>query len=821
MRLRLIMPTKRFCLKREADNYMSRRKYADNSYYHLPHKRRKAGGVAAVKPSRGIGASIRVRGVVQGVGFRPFVVRLAEAFALVGRVWNDADGVMIEVWGDEAAIEAFVGAMQRDPPPLARIRRVERYPLDAACAYDGFAIAASHDGKTCTGVVADAATCPACLNELFDQSDRHYRYPFTNCTHCGPRLSIIRRVPYDRKNTSMADFVMCPACEREYGDMHDRRFHAQPNACPVCGPEVWLERRDGERLAGDPITVLARHIREGAIVAIKGIGGFHLACDAQNVDAVTRLRERKRRYHKPFALMARDLGQIEASVVLSADEAALLDAVEAPVVIMDAKSDAAVADAVAPGQSTLGFMLPYSPLHHLLMRGLAGAIVFTSGNVSDEPQCIDNEEAKSRLSSIADIFLLHNREIVNRLDDSVCRMVDGEINLLRRARGYAPGSIELPPGLTAAEGILAMGSELKNSFCLIHHGELIVSQHMGDLKHPAVLEDYEKNLLLYRQLYDFTLDGIAVDMHPDYFSTRRGQQLAGETGAHLFAVQHHHAHIAAVMAEHGLEAGEQVLGIAMDGLGMGLHGALWGGEFMLASYAAFERVGSIQQAPLIGGIKAMLEPWRNSYAQLHAIGWRDLCERFKGVPPLEQLAAKPLPILDRMIEGWVNCPLASSAGRLFDAVAGVLGICSESNGFEGQAAMALEVLAAGAFEAERGHGYPVAIEHCDGLPRLLWKPMWLALLEDMQQGAATEQMAARFHHGLIAAVSQMAATLATGNGVEKIVLGGGVFQNRLLLSGLRGELTSRGFRVYAPTAYPANDGAISLGQAVVMAAQRV
>ncbi|MDT8376777.1 MAG: carbamoyltransferase HypF [Mariprofundaceae bacterium] len=793
-----------------------------------------AQGEAVQTNGRG-GEAIRVRGVVQGVGFRPFVVTLAGQAGLFGRVWNDAEGVMIHAWGEPEQLEAFAARLSASAPPLARIEAVEVTPLDTACEDNRFSIIDSAAGETNTGVAADAALCAACLHELLDPEDRRYRYPFINCTHCGPRLSIIHAVPYDRASTSMAVFTMCPVCQMEYDDWNDRRFHAQPNACPECGPYLWLEYGEGggyiegnieaERgtdiEAADPIRQAAGLIRSGAIVAIKGIGGFHLVCDATNSAAVQRLRQRKRRYHKPFALMAGSVGQIGSHAQLTEKEQALLESVEAPIVLLAAKADhpRRIAAEVAPMQGRLGFMLPYTPIHHLLMLELDDPVVMTSGNASDEPQCIDNSDAMLRLEGVADAFLLHDREIVNRLDDAVIRVAAGRPRLLRRGRGFAPGPIRLPEGFDKAAALLAMGGELKNSFCIISNGHAILSQHMGDLENSETLRDYYHNLDLYRQLYDFKPEQIAVDLHPDYLSGKRGREMAAGAGSGLIEVQHHHAHIAAVMAEHGLAPGTQVLGVALDGLGMGEGGELWGGEFLLAGYAQFQRLGSIQKVAMIGGARAIREPWRSAYAHLHALGWNKVLNRFPGLDIIHYLNSRPLGNLNRMIERGVNAPMASSSGRLFDAVAAVLGICREYTAFEGEAAMALEAVAEAAFDREQGNAYPVSLIEQEGVAVIQWQPMWMALLADLASGVSAERIAARFHHSFINAVADQAQLLAKQNGMDRIVLGGGVFQNALLLEGVTRRLSESRFRVLAPEMVPANDGGLAFGQAAVAAAR--
>lgn len=621
---------------------------------------------------------------MQGVGLRPAIWQLAARHALRGRVWNDAEGVLIHAWGAAGALERFISELQDKPPPLARIDTVERAALAGGCDMHGFEIAGSHDGTSRTDIAADAAFCPDCLADISDPANRRYRYALANCSHCGPRLSIIRAMPYDRANTSMSAFAMCPECQTEYDNPADRRFHAQPNACPACGPRLSFEDAEGREINGDALQLAAARLRAGGIVAVKGIGGFHLACAAENGQAVARLRQRKRRRHKPFALMARDAEQIRRFASLSVQEQQLLESSAAPVLLLDALEGHGLAESVAPAQARLGFMLPYTPLHRLLLQELAEPIVLTSGNITDEPQCIDNDEAKRRLHGVADAFLLHERVIINRLDDSVLQLAAGRPRLLRRARGYAPAAIRLPAGFERAGRILAMGGEQKSTFCLLAAGQAMVSQHMGDLEHASVRRDYRQSLERYRQLYGFSPDAIAVDLHPDYASSQLGRQLAADEGAELLAVQHHHAHIAACMAEHGLSADARVLGIALDGLGYGHDGTLRGGEFLLAGYADCRDLGSIQAVPMPGGNSAAREPWRNAYAHLHAVGWPQLRQQFAATDLVRLLERKPWQMLETMMAKGVNSPPASSCGRLFDAVATALGLCAETVSFEGR-----------------------------------------------------------------------------------------------------------------------------------------
>ena len=849
----------------------------------------------------GEGVSIRVRGLVQGVGFRPTVWRLAQRFGLSGEVLNDGEGVLIRAWGPAAALAEFELALSAEAPPLARIDAIECTPLEAACQGAGFRIVESQRGAVKTGIAADAATCPDCLADISDPANRRYRYPFTNCTNCGPRLSIVHAIPYDRATTSMAKFAMCPACLAEYRDPACRRFHAQPNACPECGPKVWLEGPGGT-LADvsayrDPVDAAAALIAAGEIVAIKGIGGFHLACDACNAGAVARLRERKVRYGKPFALMARDLEVIASYAELGDAEGALLSSTSAPIAILRCKpsqltaegalneglaphpvplpmgegtlefslqvvqgsllqphplADAAalrcklakaglrgegqdegrelyslplpqkhaprLTPGIAPGQSTLGFMLPYTPLHHLLMEPFARPIVLTSGNRSDEPQCIGNDEARERLAGVADYFLIHNRDIVNRLDDSVARAMAGRPRMLRRARGYAPTPLPLPPGFENAPAVLAMGAELKSTFCLLKDGQAIVSQHMGDLEEAATHADYRRNLELYRTLFRFEPGIVAVDAHPDYISTKWGLALAQENGLPAIVVQHHHAHIAAALAEAGVPMpAPPALGIALDGLGLSEDGELWGGEFLLADYRSCRRLAHFAPVPLIGGGKAMREPWRNTLAHLHIfLGWEKVRTEYGGLEAIRRLEGKPLDTCLRMMERGINSPSSSSAGRLFDAVAAMLELSFDAAFYEGQAAIELEALAEGAME-EAGEGYGAAL--LSGEPaQLSWAPLWRGILQDLAAGTDRATIAARFHRGLIETVAVTAHGLAQAHGCEIAVLTGGVFQNKILLEGVSGRLESLGLKAVTPAAFPANDGGVSLGQALIAAA---
>ena len=773
------------------------------------------------------GEAIRVSGIVQGVGFRPAVWTLAHQLGLVGQVWNDSAGVLIHVWGNDDSLANFAARLESEAPLLAQIDLIQCSLLDAdRIAPDDFQIIVSQSGQVNTRIASDAATCPDCLTEVLDPTNRHYRYPFTNCTHCGPRMSIIRGIPYDRANTSMSAFKMCPQCQKEYDDPSDRRFHAQPNACHQCGPKVWLEDRLGKRVNenGDIIDTAADLIRQGKIVAIKGIGGIHLACDAGNHAAVKNLRQRKHRYHKPFALMAKDMAMIKCFAKVNKSEEKLLNSYSAPIVILKTIETPAIEPVVieklsadlAPGQNSLGFMLPYTPLHYLLMQEMTRPVVLTSANQSDEPQVIRNGEAHQRLDQIADYYLLHNRDIVNRLDDSVLRFMDDQPRFLRLARGYAPMTLALPDDFPNSNNILAMGGELKNTFCLLKQGKIQLSQYIGDLENAMTFQDYQHNLALYRQLFDFKPSVIAVDMHPDYLSTQLGQQIAAMDEVKFVEVQHHHAHIASCMVEHGLAyKTEAVLGIALDGLGYGADKSIWGGEFLLTNYHQCQRLASFQSIQMLGGAQAMHEPWRNTLAYLlKAYDWNEVAKKYTHLEIVRFLKTKPIKNLQIMAEKGLNSPSASSAGRLFDAVAAALGVCCEHADYEGQAAIELEALASDDFESQAEHAYPFCFQQ----QKIIWRPMWSALLDDLSNKVTPAIIAARFHHCVVQAVVQTAVSLCRQNDLQTIVLSGGVFQNCLLLERTSFLLREHHLNVLSPISAPMNDAGLSIGQAVIASA---
>ncbi len=775
-----------------------------------------------------IGRQIRVRGVVQGVGFRPTVWHLARHCGLTGQIFNDGEGVLIDVWGTEPQLDHFVTSINNKCPPLARIDSIEQVLLNGEAATD-FRIIESRQSMTHTAIAADAASCQACSDEIVDSNNLRYRYPFTNCTHCGPRLSIINGVPYDRAKTSMVKFTLCPECQAEYDNPADRRFHAQPNACPVCGPEVWLEPPVKNATAKDDIDIASKLLQQGYILAIKGIGGFHLACNATDADAVARLRERKQRYGKPFALMGRDLENIRQYCKVDNTEAKLLTSVTAPIVLLDIKPNSfqcsAIAPTVAPGISVLGFMLPYTPLHQLLLQAIDFPIVMTSGNQSDVPQSIENKDALHKLEGIADFWLLHNRDIVNRVDDSVVRVIDGITRILRRARGYAPASFILPTGFEQAPELLAFGGELKNTFCMIKDGQAILSQHMGDLEDVSTNKDYQKNLKLYQHLFDLKPTALVIDAHPEYLSSKIGLKSAESLKLPLLKIQHHHAHIAACLAENNWPlSGSKVLGIALDGLGFGADGSLWGGEFMVADYYSYQRHASFKAVALLGGRKAMREPWRNTYSHLMAaMEWDELSTKYNDLELMSFLKQKPLTTLNTMLDKQLNTPLASSCGRLFDAVAGAIDICRNEVFYEGQAAMEMEALVTEQLLLEQeDSAYDFYIKTDAVQPYLETEKMWQSLLFDLQNKTSSNIIATRFHIGLAKGLCKMVHHICSAENnhkIDTVVISGGVFQNRVLFKQTSQQLKAAGFHILSHSQVPANDGGIALGQAVVALAQ--
>jgi hydrogenase maturation protein HypF len=743
----------------------------------------------------------RVEGTVQGVGFRPYVHRLAGELGLAGHVRNDARGVVLEVEGDAAAVEAFLARLPAEAPALASVERVEREAALAPTGATTFAILASANGGEPLALVSpDSATCEDCLRELFDPGDRRHRYPFLTCTNCGPRFTIVRGVPYDRPATTMAAFAMCARCRAEYEDPADRRFHAQPNACPDCGPALRLGDATGEGALAAGVAAL----RGGLVVAVKGLGGYHLACRADDEGAVAALRARKQRDEKPFALMAPDLGAARALVDLAPPEEALLTGRERPIVLAPRRPGARVAASAAPGCTDLGVMLPYTPLHHLLLADVGTTLVMTSGNRSDEPIAYRDEDAAERLRGIADRILAHDRPVHVRTDDSVVRARRaGAPLILRRSRGHVPDSVPLP---VDAPPLLACGAELKSTFTVAKGRRAWVSHHIGDLQNVETLTAFTEGIAHFRALFAVDPALVAHDLHPDYLSTRYALE---RDGVHLVAVQHHHAHLAACLAEHG-ERGPAV-GAIFDGTGLGTDGAVWGGELLVGDLRGFERAGHLWPVRLPGGDQAVRAPWRM------ACSW--LLEATGPEPPIPApLAGAVGPASWRAVTALAQsatlAPLTTSMGRLFDAVAALCGLRATVS-FEGQAAMALEAAAAAAWPATRA--YPLPVLGGETL-RLDARPAVRAAAADVAGGAAPEEVAARLHAAVARATASACERLARRHGLDTVALAGGVFQNRLLLDDTEHRLAAAGLRVLVPRRLPPNDGAISYGQAAVAAA---
>ncbi|WP_240777492.1 carbamoyltransferase HypF [Nonomuraea basaltis] len=740
---------------------------------------------------------VHVEGIVQGVGFRPFVRSLANRLGLAGRVRNDVDGVFIEIEGAHAGVEEFLTALERDAPALSEIERVTVVSGEPA-GHSEFTIAATGPAGLCRALVsADSATCDDCLRELADPAGRRHRYPFINCANCGPRFTIVRGVPYDRLLTTMAGFAMCPACAAEYHDPGDRRHHAQPTCCPACGPRLRLLDAHGTELRGDPVSCAVTLMRDGHVVAIKGLGGFHLAVPASHEQAAATLRGRKHREDKPFAVMAADLDQARRLCEIDDAAAGLLTGRARPIVLLPRLDGAPVAASVAPGNRSLGLMLPYTPLHHLLLAELAGPMVLTSGNVSGEPIAYDDADALTRLNGIADAFLTHDRAIHIGTDDSVVRPMSGKITVLRRARGYAPEP--LPLRRPVPRPVLACGAELKSTFCLAQDRRAFLSQHIGDLENHETLRSFVEGIDHFCGLFDIRPQIVAHDLHPEYLSTKHAKEIPG---VELVAVQHHHAHIASCLADNG-DPGP-VIGVAFDGLGHGADGTIWGGEFLRADLAGFERLGRLAPVPMPGGTAAIRQPWRMAAAYLrHDHPELDVArrhaDRWAGV----------LALADK----GVDAPLTSSAGRLFDAVSALLGV-RDAITYEGQAAIELEQHAD---PAETG-AYPASVTAGD-LLTVEGGDLIRAAAEDLAAGVPTSVIAGRFHNGVADAIVRSCAALRDATGLSAVALSGGVFQNVLLLERTVERLRGAAFRVLTHVRVPPGDGGISLGQAAVAAAR--
>ncbi|MHB1710732.1 MAG: carbamoyltransferase HypF [Acidimicrobiales bacterium] len=758
---------------------------------------------------------IRVVGVVQGVGFRPFVQRLANELSLVGHVGNDTEGVLVEVEGMTPVVERFEARLVDEAPPLARIDGVEAIPVDAL-GESQFRIVESYAiGPVKTFVSPDVAVCVDCLAELLDVADRRYRYPFINCTNCGPRFTITVRLPYDRPNTTMSGFPMCGVCAEEYHNPLDRRFHAQPVACDTCGPRIWFEGRQDERdervdpagVGGTDAAIAAtqRALARGEIVAIKGLGGYHLACDATSGPAVDELRRRKARQDKPFAVMVRDLTVAEFLASIDSDEAALLTCRQRPIVLLRRRQNNPLAPQVAPGNPYIGILLPYTPVHHLLFAEVPGSsapvprfLVMTSGNLSEEPICFEDDDARSRLGRIADAWLLHDRSIHVPCDDSVVQVEGGRELPVRRSRGYAPMPLRLP---FETVPVLAVGGELKNAFCLASGHDAWMSQHIGDMGSLETLAAFERSARQFGDMYDICPAVVAADAHPGYQTRRWAEERSGHPVA---LVQHHHAHIAAVMVEHGVPVEDEVIGYAFDGTGYGTDGAIWGGELLVAGYRGFERRAHLRYVPLPGGDATIRKPYRVALSHLWAAG----IDWSPDLAPVGAASTDELAVLERQLERGIQCIPTSSMGRLFDAVSSLLGI-RHSVSYEAQAAIELEIAACSGLGAAPIYRFEIEGSEIDpgSLPR--------SIIGDVRAGRPIESIAAGFHEAVAQLVADTAVGVRSETGIDRVALSGGVFRNVLLVGLIRSQLAECGFRVITHQMVPPNDGGLALGQMAV------
>jgi hydrogenase maturation protein HypF len=758
---------------------------------------------------------IRVSGIVQGVGFRPYVYRLATERRLEGSISNSPAGVTIEIQGPTELVEDFVARLPAEAPALAQITRVFVRELPCRESEEVFEILPSESGEPATAHISpDVALCADCLREMLDPADRRYLYPFINCTNCGPRFTIVRAIPYDRASTSMSVFEMCPACRAEYEDPRDRRFHAQPNACWKCGPQLEFWDSSGAVLeSGDPIAAAVERLQAGKIVAIKGLGGFHVAVDATNALAVERLRERKHRAEKPFAVMVPDLETAKRFCKLDSESERVLCSRERPIVLVsrakpcganESATQSEIAECVAPNQSDLGIFLPYTPVHHLLFaKGKFVALVMTSANLSEEPIAIANDEAVQRLGGIADYFLVHNREILLRCDDSVVRVAAGHPRQTRRSRGYVPAAIPLHKELPQ---ILAVGGELKNTICLTRGRHAFLSQHIGDLENVSANNFFDESAAHLSQVLEIAHEIVAHDLHPGYFSTKWARE---RRGMKRVAVQHHHAHIAACMAENQLDG--EVIGIALDGTGYGTDGHIWGGEILIAGYAGFRRAAQFEYVPLPGGEAAIREPWRMAVSYLaHAFGDRLLS---LDLPFVRGLDRRKTELILQMIAKGIRSPLTSSCGRLFDAVAAVISIRNEVS-YEAQAAIELEMLAR---QSDDAAAYPFDLTESDGRYKIAFASLFNAIATDLRREVPAATIARRFHNGLAEALLRVAILSRDGTSLSRVCLSGGSFNNVILLESLLHRLEAHHFEVFTHSKVPTGDGGLSLGQALVAA----
>ena len=747
--------------------------------------------------------SIEVTGIVQGVGFRPFIYRSAYKYGLSGWVCNSSGGVVIEAEGERKNIEEFVREIRKSPPPLAHIESIKVRDHLPILGYNSFEIRESLEKEGhFVPVSPDIGICEDCLRELFDPHDRRYQYPFINCTNCGPRFTITRDIPYDRKNTTMDSFTMCPACLKEYQDPLNRRFHAQPNGCPQCGPKLMLWDHYQQINGVDPIKETIKLLGEGYTVAIKGLGGFHLACDAENDEAIKNLRRRKLRTSKPFAIMSYDLQSVKQYCYVILEEERILTDSRRPILLLLRKPGSTISPMVAPNNRYLGVMLPYTPLHYLLLKDSFLALVMTSGNLSEEPIVIDNKEALDRLDGLADFFLMHDRDIHLRCDDSVGWVEEGRERLIRRSRGFAPQPFYLP---IKSPGVIACGAELKNTFCLSKDNFYFISQHIGDLENMDAYEFFKDTISHYREFFRIEPQVVAHDLHPDYLSTRYAR---GLTDKKLLAVQHHHAHIASCMAENGLD--EKVIGIAFDGTGLGSDGKVWGGEFLVADYSGFERWGHLRYTPMPGGDVAIRHPYRMALSFLCCLFGKKLLHL--NLDFLSRLDGKESKIIIEQVERKFNSPLTSSCGRLFDAVSSLIGV-RDSISYEGQAAIELEMAAGEEIKDCYGWNF---LEENDGLCVDTWEII-REIIEDLQKEVPTPTISSKFHQTVVSFTLGACEKIREKDGLNKVALSGGVFQNRLLLRKILHNLRENHFNPFFHQRVPTNDGGISLGQAVIAA----
>lgn len=747
---------------------------------------------------------INVRGVVQGVGFRPLVYQLALRNRLKGHVFNTSGDVTIILEGMQKDIDSFIEQLKEHPPPQSRIESIdlEDKPVEDL---QKFEIRESHIKENEYQLISpDIATCSLCISEIFNTSDRRFQYPFTNCTNCGPRFTIIEDMPYDRINTTMRKFNMCPKCREEYDNPNDRRFHAQPDACPLCGPRLQLVDSKGKPVPGDPLSLSADLLRQGMIIAIKGLGGFLLTCDANDDSAVTLLRQRKGRRFKPFAVMMASIDEIEKYCHISKTEENLLVSSQTPIVLLKTKSTSLrLSPMIAPNTIYLGVMLPYTPLHHLLINKFGRPLVMTSGNLSEEPITADNKEALQRLSGIADFFLMHNRDICSRYDDSVTMVVNSCVQIIRRARGFAPYPIHLAFN---TKKILACGAEVKSTFCMTRGNHAFLSQHIGDLENLETLEHFNDTVRLYKRIFHLEPEMIAYDMHPDYLSTRYALDMIKITGLNGIPVQHHHAHIASCMADNGVS--EPVIGVAFDGTGYGEDGAIWGGEFLRADYSGFRRIAHFEYMPLPGGKAAIERPYRMALSYLFKVFGGEAINL--DLPFLKWINREEIDLIRKQIERKINSPYTSSCGRLFDAVSAILDIGKEAD-YEGQAAVELESVA----DMGVDKGYPFEIIKRDGIWIVFFEKMFRSIIEDIGDKVPIPSIAGKFHITIADVILEACRLLVNENNINRIALSGGVFQNRLLIELTVKRLEEKGMTVLIHRNVPANDGGIALGQAVV------